>query len=215
MPVRVGYRHATKLPKTLLTMTLFLDICLGIGLALAVGLRPFLPALLVCALARSNDGIDFTHTHAAFMEGQGFLLALLIGVGVLVVLERRIGAEKLETGALGAAIAGLGLGLGALLFGGALADDGYALLPGLLGGLACAALAQAALRGFLRRTRSRLDRDAAGTLPVYAEVAGLLLAGLTVLLPPVSLIALAFLVWLLLGQRRRADRKYAGLRILR
>jgi hypothetical protein len=27
--------------------------------------------------------------------------------------------------------------------------------------------------------------------------------------------ALAFLAWLLIGQRRRADRKYAGLRILR
>lgn len=196
-------------------MTLFLDICLGIGLALAVGLRPFLPALLACALARGNDGIDFAHTHVAFLEQPGFLLALFVGVLVLVLAERRLGPEKVEAGPFGAMVAGLGLGLGALLFGGALADDGYAFVPGLVGGLACAALAQAAARSFFRRTRARLDREAAATLPAYAEAAGLLLAGLSLLLPPVSLPALVFLAWLLVGQRRRADRKYAGLRILR
>ena len=53
-------------------------------------------------------------------------------------------------------------------------------------------------------------------LGVAAVVAaGLVLAGLSVLVPPVSLVALAFLVWLLLQQRRRAGQKYAGLRILR
>ena len=40
-------------------------------------------------------------------------------------------------------------------------------------------------------------------------------AGLSVLAPPISLVALAFLAWLLIQQRRRADQKYAGLRILR
>jgi hypothetical protein len=215
MPVRVGYRHAATLSNSSPPVTLFLDICLGIGLALAVGLRPFLPALLACTLARGNDGIDFGHTHVAFMEGPGFLLALLVGVIVLVAAERRLPPDRVESGPFGAAIAGLGLGLGALLFGGALADDGYAFVPGLVGGLACAALAQAATRSFLRRTRARLDGEAAATLPVYAEGAGLLLAGLSVLVPPISLLALAFLVWLLIGQRRRADRKYAGLRILR
>ncbi len=77
------------------------------------------------------------------------------------------------------------------------------------------ALAEAAARGFFASTRRRLDRDAAATLPVYAEVAGLLLAALAVFVSPVSLVALAFLVWLLLQQRRRAGQKYAGLRILR
>jgi hypothetical protein len=70
-------------------MTLFLAICTGIGLALAVGLRPFLPALLTCALARGDAGVDFEHTDVAFMEKPAFLLALLIGVLVLVAMERR------------------------------------------------------------------------------------------------------------------------------
>jgi hypothetical protein len=197
------------------TVTLFLDICLGIGLALAVGLRPFLPALLVAALARGDAGIDFTHTPAAFVEDPLFLLALVIGVVVLVAAERRLGPERVEAGPLGAAIGGLALGLGALLFGGALADDGYAFWPGLIGGIACAALAQATARSFFRRTRGRLDAEASLALPAYAEGAGLLLAGLSVLVAPVSLLALAFLLWLFVGQRRRGDRKYAGLRILR
>jgi hypothetical protein len=196
-------------------MTLFLAICLGIGLALAVGLRPFLPALLACALARGDAGIDFEHTDVAFMEKPLFLLALLIGVVVLVAMERRHPPEHVSSGPFGAAIAGIGLALGALLFGGALADHHYAFGAGLIAGIACAALAEAAARGFFDSTRRRLDREAAATLPVYAEVAGLVLAGLSVLAPPVSLVALAFLAWLLVGQRRRAGQKYAGLRILR
>ncbi|HYV15226.1 MAG TPA: hypothetical protein VE972_04330 [Conexibacter sp.] len=196
-------------------MTLFLDICLGIGLALAVGLRPFLPALLVAALARGDVGIDFEHTKAAFVERPAFLAALVVGVVVLVLAERRLGPDRVERGPFGAAVAGIGLGLGALLFGGALADDGYAFWPGLIGGIACAALAQAAVRSLFARTRGRLDAEAAKALPVYAEGSSLSLAGLSVLAPPISLPALAFLAWLLLGGRRSEGRKYAGLRILK
>jgi hypothetical protein len=196
-------------------MTLFLDICLGIGLALAVGLRPFLPGLLVAALARGNAGIDFNHTNVAFLEDKGFLLVLVIGVIALVLAERRIGPERLERGPWGGVVAGFSLGLGALLFGGALADDGYAFGPGLIGGIACAALAHAAMRGLFSRTRARLDEQAGRALSLYADGAGLLLAGLTVLVPPISLLALAFIAWLVIGRRRRDGRKFAGLRILR
>jgi len=196
-------------------MTLFLAICLGIGLALAVGLRPFLPALLVGALARADLGIDFDGTDLAFLEDPTFLLVLLLGVIGLVIAERRLGAGRVEHGPLGAAVAGISLGLGALLFAGALGDDGYAIWPGLIAGLACAALAQATGRAFFRRIRARLDPDAAAALPVYAEGAGLVIAGLSVLLPPLALLALAFIVWLAVGQRRREAAKYAGLRVLR
>jgi hypothetical protein len=36
-----------------------------------------------------------------------------------------------------------------------------------------------------------------------------------VLLPPVGVLAAGAMLWLLLASRRRADQKYAGLRILR
>jgi hypothetical protein len=40
-------------------------------------------------------------------------------------------------------------------------------------------------------------------------------AVLSVLLPPVGVIVLALLVWLLVAGRSRGEQKYAGLRILR
>jgi hypothetical protein len=203
------------IPRLGIQMTLFLAICLGIGLALAVGLRPFLPALLIGALASADLGIDFNGTDFAFLEAPLFLLALVVCTIVLAFAERRLGSDRVEAGPLGAAVAGIALGLGALYFGGALSDDGYAFWPGLIGGLACAALAHTTARAVFRSTRSRLDAEAAGALPLYAEGVALLLAGLSVLVPPVSLVALAFLAWLLIGQRRRGGRKYAGLRVLR
>jgi hypothetical protein len=40
-------------------------------------------------------------------------------------------------------------------------------------------------------------------------------AGASVLFPPLALVVLGALAWLLAGGRRRAGEKYAGLRILR
>ena len=45
--------------------------------------------------------------------------------------------------------------------------------------------------------------------------AAFLIAGLSVLIPPVSVLALGFFIWLRLGGRRREGEKHAGLRILR
>jgi hypothetical protein len=50
---------------------------------------------------------------------------------------------------------------------------------------------------------------------VYAETTGLALAALSVVGPPVGVIGLALLLWLLIAGRRREGQKYAGLRILR
>ncbi len=46
-------------------------------------------------------------------------------------------------------------------------------------------------------------------------LAALLAAALAVLAPPVAVVIVAGLAWLLLGGRRREGEKYAGLRILR
>ncbi len=196
-------------------MKLFLDICLGIGLALAVGLRPFIPALLVGALASGNVGIDFDHTKFSFLESPVFLALLVVAIILLVLAERRLGPERVDSGPVGGLLLGLALALGAVLFAGSLADDGYTWWPGLVGGVLCAALAVVTARLFLRRIRSRLDSETASALPAYAEGLALVLAALSVFVPPVSLVFLAFLVWLLVGQRRREGEKYAGLRILR
>ena len=52
-------------------------------------------------------------------------------------------------------------------------------------------------------------------MPLFAEAFGVLLAALSVVAPPVGLVGLVFLLWLLIAGRRRSEQKYAGLRILR
>ena len=49
----------------------------------------------------------------------------------------------------------------------------------------------------------------------YAVLAALVLAVLSVIVPPVSLLALAALIWLWASRRRRAQQKHEGLRVLR
>jgi hypothetical protein len=190
---------------------LLIDILQGAGLAGAAGIRPFLPALVAGALASGNIGVDYDHTPFSFLEAPGWLLALLIAVIVVVIAERR----DVPEGPLESALSGIGIGLGALLFAATLADHFDLWWPGLLGGGLCAALAGAATRSLVARTRARLDPEARAALPVYVEGTSIVLAALAVVVAPVSLLALGFFAFLLRGGRRREGEKYAGLRILR
>jgi hypothetical protein len=195
-------------------MDLLLDLLLGAGLAAAIGIRPFLPVLLVGALASADLLIDFSGTDFVFLERWPFLLAVLVLVMALDFADRRRGTAA-TTGPVGLALLAVAVVLGALEAAGALADDGEPIVPGIVVGAACAALGVIAARQLLGRVRRRLDPGAAGALPVYAEGVALLAAGLALLVPPISVVIVGGLVWLLLGGRRREQEKYAGLRILR
>jgi hypothetical protein len=196
-------------------MDLLLDLLQGAGLAAAIGIRPFLPVLLAGALAVANLGLDFEGTDFAFLETWPFLLAVLVLVAALDFAGRRSGRENAEAGLLGNALLVTALALGALVAAGSVADRSEDWWPGVPVGLACAALGFFAARSLFGRVRRRLDAEAAGALPVYAEGAALAAAGLSVLFPPLAVLVLAGLAWLLAGGRRRAGEKYAGLRILR
>lgn len=192
-------------------MRLLIDILQGAGLSGAAGIRPFLPALVAGAFARGDLLIDFDGTQFSFLEQPGWLLALVLAVAVVGFLERRgVAAAQLD-----AALAGIGIGLGALLFAGTLDDRFDIWWPGLIGGGLCAALAGAATRSLLARTRARVEPSAGAALPVYAEGTALVLAALAIVVAPVSILALGFFAFLLRGGRRRGDEKYAGLRILK
>lgn len=191
-------------------MKLLLDILQGIGLSTAAGLRPFLPTLVAGGFAIGDVGVDYEGTSFAFLEEPVFLLAVAAVMVVTLVLRSRLGSP-----AGAAALSGVGIGLGALLFAGVLDDRHAVWWPGLVGGLLCALLAGAAVRDLFARTRTRLDAEAAAALPVYAEGVAVVLAALAILLPPLSILAVGLFVWLLAGGRRRAGEKYAGLRILR
>jgi hypothetical protein len=194
---------------------LVFDIFQGIGVAAAVGIRPFLPAAAAGGLAAGDVQINFTGTDYSFLEGGVFLLAMVLAALVLLVLERRLGLERLEAGPGFWVIAAAAIALGALFFAGSLSRGHYAVWPGYVGGVVCAVIAILATRPLLARVRARLDAATAGGLPFYAEGVAVLFAVLSVVAPPVGLIGLAFLLWLLLAGRRREGQKYAGLRILK
>src|SRR5687768_7060810 len=113
----------------------FFDILTGAGLGAAAGIRPFLPALLAGAAASRDMLIDFSGTDLSFLEKSGWLLAVVIALIAFVLLQRRMTSEGLDSSPLGAALGGLALGIGALLFAGALADHSETWWPGLIGGL--------------------------------------------------------------------------------
>jgi uncharacterized membrane protein YgdD (TMEM256/DUF423 family) len=193
---------------------LVFDIFQGIGVAAAVGIRPFLPALAVGGLAAGDVEIQFKGTDYSFLQGVPFLLAMVLGVVLIALLERRY-ADRLERRPGVFVLAAVALALGALLFAGSLARGHYAAWPGLIGGVVCAAVGIAATVPLLRRVRGRLDQEAAQAVPLYAEAAALLFAALSVIAPPVGPIGLLLLLWVLLAGRGREEQKYAGLRILR
>jgi hypothetical protein len=192
---------------------LALDIFQGMGAAAAVGIRPFLPALLVGVLGAEDVQIDFKGTDYSFLQAWPFLLGMALAAIGLALLERRRASGE-DTPLLAALSAG-SLALGALLFAGALAQDHHASWPGIVAGVACAVLGIVAIRPLLSRVRARLSGSDAAALPAYADGLAAAAALLSVLAPGVGVVLVLALLWLLLAGRRREGQKYAGLRILR
>ena len=194
-------------------MEFVLDLLQGAGIAAAIGVRPFLPVLLVGALAAADLGIDFEGTSFAFLEGWPFLFGVLLAVMLLeLVLRRR---TDVDTGPLVWGLLAIALALGALEAAGSLADRDHPVIAGIVAGVLAAALGFYAARSLFGRVKRRLEPDAQAVLPLYGEGAALTAAGASVLFPPLAILVLAGLAWLLAGGRRRAGEKYAGLRILR
>jgi hypothetical protein len=190
-----------------------LDLLQGAGIAAAIGVRPFLPVLLVGALAVADLGLDFEGTSFAFLEEWPFLFGVLLLVMLVELGLRR--RTDIDSGPLVWALLAIAAALGALEAAGSLADHDHPIIPGIVVGVLAAALGFYAARSLFSRVRRRLDPDAQTVLPIYGEAAALIAAGASVLFPPLAILIIAALAWLLVGGRRRAGEKYAGLRILR
>ena len=198
-------------------MSLVFDIGQGAGLAGATGVRPFLPPLLTGALASGDIGVDFEGTSFDCLESPGFLRAVLALSVVVYIVERRLRAPRrpASRSPVQAAVA--------------VARDGARRpavrrvagrrrrdrVAGLLAGMACALLGFLAVAMLFARARARLEGGAAALLNVYADATSLVLAGLSILFPPLGFVVLAGFVVLLIRAQRGGDQKYEGLRILR
>jgi hypothetical protein len=202
----------------------FFDIGLGVGLAAACGLRPFLPLLLAGALASAKAlDVSFPAGSYHFLQASWWLLvvavalALAYGAQLLLALPPVIDGESRQPRRewLAAALAGLSVGAGALLFAATLGAHGEITWPGAVAGIAVAGLAQRVATAVIAGARRRLpDRGAREALTVYLDAAALLAAVLVALLHPLGYVLVAALLSFEIRRRSRAGEKYAGLRIL-
>lgn len=194
------------------TVKLLLDILQGAGLSTSAGLRPFLPTLAAGGFAAADVGVDFEGTDFAFLESPWFLLAVAAAL-VITILFRKY----FEHGAGAAALAGIGVGLGALLFAGTLADRHETWWYGLIAGAILALFSNSVSSDLIGRVRDRFeaqgDKSAAAALPVYLEGIAVIVAVTSILVPPLSLVAIGFLIALF--AKGGGDKKFAGLRTLR
>jgi hypothetical protein len=140
---------------------------------------------------------------------------MLVGLVVFDVVRRRAGDDRLDSGPGRTVLAVVAVAVAGLLGAGSLADRDHPVAAGAAVAVACAVLALLAVPPLFARVRGRLDAGAASLLPLYREAIGLVAAGLSVLFPPLALVVVVGLAFLLTGGKRRQGEKYAGLRILR
>ena len=196
------YRHASSRYST---VHLAFDIFQGIGVAAAVGIRPFLPALAVGALAAGDVEIHFKGTRLLFPPGRAVPARDgrrrdRAGAG-RAAARRRAARDAVRSRSCSPRSS---MALGALLFAGALCRRRLRDLARAVGGVRVRGRSGPPRPGrCCARVRARLDADAAGALPLFAEGAALAARGAVGVAPPVGPIALALLLWLLLAGRRR------------
>jgi len=151
---------------------------------------------------------------------QGLGLALAAGLVIGVVLPPIMPSWGVLVGAAP---------LGVLACSAALSGADEPVWPALpIGALAAgfaAVVARDVAAGAVRRERSREPESAreletqlqqpSSTITAIVVVSAAAIALLSLVLPPISLVALGGLAWLALSRRRREDRKHEGLRVLR
>jgi hypothetical protein len=157
--------------------------------------------------------VNFGGTDFSFLEKAPFLAAMLVCVVAFDVTRRRAGDERFDSSG-GLISIGLVCEANAALEGAGTTADRGSAAGGLIAGIVCAILAMLAVAPLFTRVRTRLGAEAS-LLPLYREAAALAVAGLSVLFPPLAVIAVAGMIFLLAGGQRREGEKYAGLRILR
>src|SRR4051812_37045411 len=136
-------------------MDFVFDLLQGAGIAAAVGIRPFLPTLLVGALAAGDVGIDFDGTDFSFLEQPAWLVAVIVLLALSIFAARRSGPDTLDRPPWAYLLATFTVVVGLLLAAGSLADHGESIVPGIIAGMLCASLGYVVARDLLGRTWKR------------------------------------------------------------
>lgn len=134
------------------------------------------------------------------------------GAGLALAAGAFAGASG-RRGAVGLVLLVAGIAGGAALFGVSLAEEDHPAYPGWPVGALLAAFAFAVVRDLAEAAARRAGGG--GFTAALIALGALALAGLSILLAPGALLGLLALLWLYLGRRSRAGRKYEGLRTLR
>jgi hypothetical protein len=147
----------------------------------------------------------------AICQGLGLAIAagLILGVvfpPVMPTWGAVVGVAPIGVLAAGAALNG--------------ADEAVwpALPVGILGSGVAAAVTRDVAAGAIRRQRdqaSGAEVQAPSGITVIVVLAAVVVAALSLIVEPVSLVVLAALAWLWVSRRQRAQRKHEGLRVLR
>jgi hypothetical protein len=150
------------------------------------------------------------------------LLAICQGLGLAIAVGLIIGVVVPPIMPAWGAVAGAAP-LGVLACGAALNGADVALWPALPVGVIGAGLAAIVTRdvvsGAVRRQQGGAGTDVraqspAGLTAIVILVAAVV-AGVSLVLKPFSLVVLVALIWLWVSRRRQAERKHEGLRVLR
>jgi len=150
------------------------------------------------------------------------LLAICHGLGLAIAVGLIIGVVVPPIMPAWGAIAGAAP-LGVLAAGAALNGADEALWPALPVGVIGAGLAAVVTRdvaaGAVRRQDGGLgaqpQAQAPGGVTAIVVLAAVVVAGVSLVLKPFSLLVLVALIWLWFSRRRQAERKHEGLRVLR
>ena len=150
------------------------------------------------------------------------LLAICQGLGLAIAVGLIIGVVVPPIMPAWGAVAGAAP-LGVLAAGAALNGADEALWPALPVGVLGAGLAAIVTRdvvsGAARRQQGGLaagpEAQAAGGVTAIIVLAAVVVAGVSLVLKPFSLLVLVALIWLWISRRRQAERKHEGLRVLR
>jgi uncharacterized protein (TIGR03382 family) len=143
----------------------------------------------------------------SFISGIGFELGIGLAIGMLAGTTGTHGSARGRMTLLAAVI---GLAIGALLSGHANLDTPVGAVVCLLGaGFACIVVSDV-VSGAGRR-----EGSGSGALGFMVSLVVLVVVAPATPIPPGALVVLAGLTWLAISRRRRAQRKHAGLRVLK